>query len=194
MMKRTVKTLLAAACLAPGLLFAAPVKYDVDAGHSYVLFNILHYGVGNNYGAFTKFSGSFTLDKEDATKSSFEFEIDTDSVTTFNAKRDQHVKSPDFLNTQQHPKVTFKSESVKKISDKEYEITGPLTLLGVTKPVTAKLVKIGETKDPRGNDRIGGEASFSFKRSDYGMNQMLDNLGDEINLKVAIEAVKKKDE
>src|SRR5690606_31015704 len=131
-----------------------------------IVFKVKHMNVGNAYGTFNKFSGSFVYDKENIENSKLELEVDATSVDTNNTKRDEHIKAPDFLNVKQFPTFTYKSESVKKISDTEYELTGPLTAHGVTKPVTSKVVMIGEATDPKGTHRIGGEATFTIKRSD----------------------------
>lgn len=192
MKHRSLKIAIAAASLLPGLLCAAPEKYQVDPEHSFVNYKIRHFGISDSRGTFRDFSGSFTLDREDPTKSSFDFEVDAESVSSNNASRDKFIKSPDFLNTKQFPAITFESQSTKKISDKEYEVTGQLTLGAETKPVTAKLVQIGAGKGPKGDDRIGGEVTFTVKRSEFGMNQLLDKLGDEIHITVGVEAFKEK--
>ncbi len=176
-------------CIAPAFASAAPETYKIDPVHSFIVFKVLHNNVGNAYGTFNDFKGSFVYDKENPENGKLEIEVDANSLDTKNAKRDEHSKSPDFLNVKQFPTITFKSESVKRISDTESELTGPLTLHGVTKPVTAKVVKIGEVEQ-KGKHIVGGEATFKIKRSDYGMTNMLNSLGDEITLTVAVEGVR----
>lgn len=177
-------------CIAPAIVWSAPESYKIDPVHSFIVFKVRHMNVGNAYGTFNDFQGFFLHDEENAENNKLEIAVDANSLDTKNAKRDEHSKSPDFLNVKQFPTITFKSESVKKISDTEAEMTGPLTLHGVTKPVTAKVVKIGEATDPKGVHRVGGEATFVIKRSDYGMTNMLNNLGDEITLTVAVEGIR----
>jgi polyisoprenoid-binding protein YceI len=179
-----------AVCLAPAILSAAPENYKIDPVHSSVTFKIKHMNVSNVHGRFNKMEGAFTYDKEDAANNKLELTIDTDSLDTANAKRDEHVKGPDFLNVKQFPKMTYKSTSIKKLSDNEFEVTGDLTMHGQTKPVTAKLQKIGEASDPKGVHRAGGESTFTLKRSDFGMDKMQNALGDEVTVTVAVEGIR----
>lgn len=189
-MKMLRLTAAATAFALASLAWAAPENYKIDPVHSFVVFNIGHMNIGRAYGTFNKFEGNLVYDKEDAANSSVELKIDANSVDTNNSKRDEHVRNPDFLNTAQYPTITYKSDSVRKLGENQYEVTGQLNLHGTTKTVTAKLEKLGEATDPKGVQRVGGEAKFSFKRSDFGMTNMLDNLGDEINVIVAIEAIR----
>ena len=113
-----------------------------------------------------------------------------ESIDTHNAKRDQHLKSPDFFNAKQFPAITFKSKQVKKSSKDTYEVTGDLTIHGVTRPVTVKVTNTGSGKDPMGANRIGFETIFTIKRSDFGMKFMLGPVSDEIRLIVSIEGIR----
>lgn len=174
----------------PGLLNAAPETYQVDPVHSFLIFKVRHFNVGNAYGEFNDFKGSFTYDKEAPQNNKFEVTVDVNSLDTKNPKRDEHVKSPDFLNAKQFPTITFKSDSVKQLADNQFEMAGQLTLHGVTKPLTLKLEKIGEAKDPKGTERIGGESTFTIKRSDFGMTGMAGALGDDITITMAVEGIK----
>ena len=140
----------AALAIVPTMVWAAPETFKVDPVHSFIIFHVDHFNVGHVYGMFNDFEGSFVYDKEDPANDKFEVKIDANSLDTKIAKRDEHVKGPDFLNVKQYPAITFKSDSIKKLSDKEFEVTGQMTMHGVTKPVTAKLEKIGEGKDPKG--------------------------------------------
>jgi len=182
---------LATVCFVPGLLCAAPETFEVDPVHSFIVFKVRHANLGNAYGTFNTFKGTIVRDKEAPEKSSIQLEIDVNSLDTKNPKRDEHSKSPDFLNAKQFPIATFKSDSIKKLSDTEYEVAGQMTLHGVTKPVTAKMVQLGEITDQKGVHKIGGETTFVIKRSDFGMTNMLNALGDEITLTVAVEAAAK---
>jgi polyisoprenoid-binding protein YceI len=126
---------------------------------------------------------------DDPAKNSFQITIQTESVDTANAKRDQHLKSPDFFNAKQFPTITFKSSQSKKTGDNTFDVTGDLTLHGVTKPVTAKITKTGGG-NVRGKQIAGVEAELIFKRSDYGMNFALDSLGDDIFVIVSLEGAR----
>jgi polyisoprenoid-binding protein YceI len=162
--------------------------YQVDTVHSSMVFRVKHMGAANFYGRFNAISGNFMLD-DDPAKNSFQITIQTESVDTANAKRDQHLKSPDFFNAKQFPTITFKSSQSKKTGDNTFDVTGDLTLHGVTKPVTAKITKTGGG-NVRGKQIAGVEAELIFKRSDYGMNFALDSLGDDIFVIVSLEGAR----
>jgi polyisoprenoid-binding protein YceI len=167
-------------------------NYKVDPDHSTVIFKAVHFGTSHTYGRFTKVSGDFKWDDKDVSKDAVDFDIATDSLNTDVEKRDKHLKSPDFLDTKQFPTITFKSDRVKKNGDKNYDIEGKLTLHGVTKPIKITWTKIGEGKDMGGNYRLGGEAHFTIKRTDYGIKFMVPAVADEIDLIVAVEGIKGK--
>lgn len=184
---RTGSAALAAVALATPALAAD--SYTIDAVHSQVVFRIKHMGVSYNYGTFDKLSGSYVID---GANSSIELTIDAASVDTSNAKRDEHLRGTDFFNAKEFPSITFKSKSVKGSGD-TWEVAGDLTYRGVTKPLTAKVVKVGEAKGMRpGEYRSGFEATFTIKRSDFGDNYgtEMGALGDEVALMVNIEGVK----
>ena len=164
-------------------------NYNIDSSHSTVVFSAKHYGVANYYGLFNKIEGNVQFDKNPA-NIKVNLKIKADSIFTNHRKRDAHLKGPDFLNAKQFPWITFKSTNVSKAGN-NYNVKGNLTLHGVTKPITLSFKKVGEGKDPRGNLRAGGEAKFSIKRSDFGMKYGVPNLGDQINLIVSLEGVKK---
>lgn len=173
---------------------SAPVlasSYEIDTSHSTVLFKIRHLGVADFYGRFNGVTGTLTFDPADPTKGSIDLTVKADSVDTDNEKRDQHLMSPDFFNVKQFPVITFKSESVKKVSDKKFEVTGTLNLHGVSKKVTAVVDYIGAGDDPWGGYRAGFEARFSVKRSDFGITFMPGGLGENVDLIVALEGKRK---
>lgn len=175
---------------APAL--AAVDTYKVDGDHAQVLFVSNHMGFSKTYGWFEKVEGSFKLDEADISKSSIDLVIHANTLTTAVKKKDQHLKSPDFLDTKQFPKILFKSDSVKKISDKQYEIAGKLTLRGVTKPVTMKFERMRTGEDPWKNHRTGGEGRLTIKRSEYGVNYMLDGIPDEVEIIASLEGIRQK--
>ena len=155
--------------------------YQVDSVHSSMVFRVKHMGLANFYGRFNAISGSFALD-DDPSKNSFQIQIQAESIDTANAKRDNHLKGPDFFNTKQFPTITFKSTQVKKSGDATFDVTGDLTLHGVTKSVTAKVTKTGA-----GNKAAGVEAELNIKRTDFGMNFRTDMLSDEVMVIVSLE-------
>jgi polyisoprenoid-binding protein YceI len=185
-------SLLALAFVLSGALLAqarAGENYNVDPDHSSVSFKIQHFGLTWVHGRFNEFSGRFTVDKADPSKSSFELTIKTGSVDTNNAKRDGHLKSPDFFNAKQFPAITFKSTAVKAAAG-GYQVTGNLTLNGVTKPVTFNL-EGGKTAEFMGVARIGFSTDLTLKRSDFDMKKMVGPLGDEVKVSIGIEGIKK---
>jgi polyisoprenoid-binding protein YceI len=172
---------------------AAPARaadeYAVDAAHAAVNFKISHLGLSWTYGRFTDFSGSFTIDP-DAAKCAFILNVKAESVDTSNAKRDGHLRSPDFFNVKQFPELTFKSTAVK--AGKEgYEVTGDFTMHGVTKSITFALVGGRKAEFPKGVQRTGYSTELSLKRSDFGITRFAEAVGDEVHVAVSFEGTKK---
>ncbi len=163
-------------------------QYRVDPVHSTVLFAIKHMNVSNTWGRFNDISGTFALDEENPAGSQFRFTVKTESIDTANAKRDQHLRNADFLNAAQFPTMTFQSKSVKKTSDGRYQVAGELTLHGVTKPLTITIDEVGIAKDPMsGGQRAGFETEFTIRRSEFGMTNMLNMVGDPVRIIVSLE-------
>jgi polyisoprenoid-binding protein YceI len=170
---------------------AAPpaAAYVVDPVHSSVIFRVHHFGAGYFYGRFDDVSGKVVLDDQDPAKSSVDVEIKAESIDTNNAKRDGHLRSPDFFNAKQFPTISFKSERVRKSGEEGYEVEGKLTLHGETRPLAATFTRTGTGKGPDGKVRAGGETTFTVKRSDFGMKYMPEGIGDEVRLTVSLEAI-----
>jgi polyisoprenoid-binding protein YceI len=160
--------------------------------HSGVTFQIKHADVSWIPGRFNEFAGEFTLDPADPAKSSFKMTIKPDSVDTNNAKRDGHLKSPDFFNTKQYPTIEFASTSVAP-AEGGYQVTGNLTFHGETKPVTFVLKGGNETEFPKGVKRTGYTTNFTIKRSDFGVAKKVGEkmLGDDVWVNISFEATKK---
>ena len=165
----------------------AAEAYKVDPVHSSIVFKVKHMETTNFYGRFNEVSGSFVIDEQAPAKSSVEIQVKAESIDTANAKRDQHLKGPDFFNVKQFPLISFKGKQVKKSEDGAYSVTGDLTLHGVTKEVTIRVERTGSGKDPLGNAIAGFEAVLKLKRSDYGMKFMVGPLGDEVQIVVSLE-------
>jgi polyisoprenoid-binding protein YceI len=190
--------LAAAPCLALGLAArapairssAAPVTYEIDAGHSSLLFRAKHIGVAYVYGRFNEYSGSFTHDAEKPENGKVDVEIQIESIDTGIEKRDAHLRSPDFFDAKQFPTATFKSKSVKKKADGRFDVAGDFTMRGTTKPVTIDLEHVGSAKSERMGEREGFHGTFTIKRSDFGMTYGGDSLGEDIQVIVSIQGVK----
>lgn len=165
-------------------------SYNVDPAHTYIMFRAKHLDIGYSYGRFNEPSGRFTFDDANPSNNMIEMTVEAKNLDTDNEKRDKHLRSPDFFDTESHPRIAFKSKSIKKVNPNNYEVFGDLTLLGTTKPVTLTAVATGEGKDPWGNYRRGFETTFTIKRSDFGMNFMLDGVSDEVELTVSVEGIR----
>ena len=161
--------------------------FKIDSVHSNVSFKIKHMNVSYVYGRFDDISGSFLLNGDN---SMFDITVDTKSVDTKNSKRDDHIKGPDFFDAKQFPTITFKSKEVKVDGDK-LDVTGDLTLHGVTKSIKVMMEKVGEGPSmPPGHTLAGVEGSFTIKRSDFGMDKMVGPVGDDVTLTIAFEGSK----
>jgi polyisoprenoid-binding protein YceI len=170
---------------------AQPVTYRVDPVHSFVLFRVKHMNTAYAYGRFNSFSGTIVVNEQDPAKSSVEFEIDANSIDTGNGQRDDHLRSPDFFNVRQYPKITFKSTSVRRINNNTLEVKGDLTIRGTTRPLTVRVTYVGKGRNPRGQEIIGFETTFTIKRSQFGVSYGLNGgLSDEVRVTVAVEAVR----
>ena len=169
---------------------ASAGTYKIDSDHSSVQFSAGHLGYSELLGRFNTFSGSIIL--KPGGDSKVEVTIKTASVDTNHGQRDEHLRSPDFLNAKQFPEMRFVSSRVNFDSQgRPTLIEGDFTLLGKTKPATLKVSAIGAGKDPWGGYRAGYSATTVIKRSEYGMNFMQGaGVGDDINVTVKIEAVK----
>lgn len=170
-------------------LFAADT-YNVDTDHTYIMFRVKHLDVGYSYGRFNGPSGTFVFDESSPSNSSIEMQVKTEDVDTNVEKRDNHLKSPDFFNAAEHPVIAFKSTSVKKTAGDSYAVAGNLTLLGTTRPISMVARDTGAGKDPWGNYRRGFETTFTIKRSEFGMNFMLDGVSDDVDITVSVEGIR----
>ncbi|MBX3385708.1 MAG: YceI family protein [Phycisphaeraceae bacterium] len=172
---------------------AASGALTVDGSHSSVIYRVSHAGVVNFYGRFNKVEGTFDFDPANPSSAVFDVSIPADSIDSNNKQRDDHLKSPDFFNAKQFPTITFKGKEVRKAGE-HFELVGDLTLLGQTKPITAKLEHIGAgDRGPRMGYRAGFEATFTFKRSDFGMTYGVKDgmLGDEVTVIVALQGMRR---
>jgi polyisoprenoid-binding protein YceI len=163
-------------------------NYRIDPEHSTVHFTIGHLGLARFTGRFNQIKGDIVVDGAgDGNK--VKAEIDVASIDTNSEKRDKHLRSPDYFNAVQFPKMTFESTKVSLPPGAEGTMTGNLTMHGVTKPVTFKVRQIGAGKDPWGGYRAGYVATTTLKRSDFGM-KLSAGVGDEVEVSLGIEAIK----
>lgn len=165
-------------------------SYTIDPGHTYPHFKISHLGFSTMIGRFNSSSGKLTMDKAKGT-GSVEIVVDVNSIDTAHAKRDKHLKSPDFFNAAEFPKMTFKSTSVKINKDNSAVAKGNLTIMGISKPLTLKVKSINCGVHPFNKKQVCGfDAMGSFKRSSYGMKYGLPGIGDDVTLMIEAEATK----
>lgn len=183
--------------MAPTLVLAA--TWNIDPDHSAVEFKVRHLMVSNVKGSFGKVSGVVTVDEKDITKSRVTATIDTTSIDTGVVKRDDHLKSADFLEVEKYPTMTFVSTKIAKNGAGKLKVTGDLTLHGVTRPVVLDVEGPSqEIKDPMGNLRTGASATAKINRKDFGLNwnKMLEAggvaVGDEVIISIEVELIKAK--
>lgn len=188
MLKFNTIALFFAATLPLGAVAAE--SYSVDPAHTYALFSVSHFGYSTMHGRFDKSSGKVTLDRA-AKTGTVDITIEAASISTGFAKRDDHLRSPDFFNAAEYPTVTYKSGSIKFKGDTPASVEGKLTLLGVTRPVTLTIDAFKCGPNPMNQkEECGAAASAQIKRSDFGMKAFLPGVGDDIKLEFEIEAFK----
>jgi polyisoprenoid-binding protein YceI len=164
---------------------SAPDVLELDPVHSFVLFKVKHLGASYAFGRFDEMSGKITYDSVKPESSSVEVTIQVASVDTNSKDRDDHVRSDSFFDVKTFPTATFKSKSIARSGERKLKVSGDLTLHGVTKPVTFEMENVGAS-DAMGH-RVGFLGALQIKRSDYGMKFMLDKLGDDVELTLAVE-------
>jgi polyisoprenoid-binding protein YceI len=171
--------------------FTDAATWQIDPDHSSFQFKVRHLTVSNVKGDFSKTRGLVTMDDKDITNLKVEVIIDVASVNTSHAKRDEHLRGPDFFDAVKYPTLTFVSKKVMKTDTNRLKVIGDLTIRGVAREITV------EVKDPWGNLRRGATATTRINRKDFGMtwNRVLDTGGllvsDEVEIYVEVELVKK---
>ena len=175
--------------------FAA--TWEFDPAHTGVQFKVRHLMVSHVRGDFEKVSGKIVYDERDISRSSADITIDASSINTRVAKRDEHLKSPDFLDAAKYPSLVFKSKKVEKAGDGKLKMTGDLTIRGVTKEVVLDIEgPTSPIRDPAGKTRVGGVASTKINRKDFGLtwNKAIETggvvVGDEVEITIDIEIIK----
>jgi polyisoprenoid-binding protein YceI len=186
---------------AAALLAASPVSADtwtIDKGHSDASFTIRHM-MSRVRGQFNDFSGTIVADAARPETANVEFTLKAASIDTASESRDKDLRGENFFDVAKFPEITFKSRSVKPAGKDKYDVTGTLTMHGVSKDITIPVQFLGFAKDPWGNDKAGFSTDFTVNRKDFGIvwNKALDTggalLGDEVNVSINLQAAKKKD-
>jgi polyisoprenoid-binding protein YceI len=177
---------------------AGAATFEIDPAHTSAEFAVRHLMVSKVRGHLGKVTGMINLDETDPTKSSVDATIDATGIDTREPKRDMHLKGPDFLDVSKYPTITFKSKKITRLSDTKFQVTGDLTLHGVTKEVVLDVE--GSPKpfnDPMGNLRLGGAVATRLNRKDFGIawNKALDGggvvVGDDVDVTIDIEVIQK---
>ena len=177
-------------------LAALTGTYTLDPAHSRIGFVARHAMVTKVRGAFNEFTGTAVLDGSNPTASTATVTIAAKSIDTRNSQRDAHLRSNDFLAMDDHPEITFTSTGVRQTSPTDFELTGQLTIKGVTNTITVPFEYQGSAQDPFGNQRVGFEGAVTINRKDYGItwNAALETGGvlvsDKIVLEFEISAIK----
>ena len=173
---------------------AEPHQYELDPEHTTISFMVDHLGYADTLGLFLEFDGTFTYDMETQELSDLSVTVQTASVESFNEARDNHVKNADFLNVETYPVMTFTGVSASPESETSGTVTGDLTLLGVTKPVTLDVTLNKAADYPFGHSRftLGISATGTVKRSDCGMMYAVENgfVADDVRITIETEAMR----
>ncbi|HEX8540995.1 YceI family protein [Pseudomonas sp.] len=170
MLKKTLAALaLGTALLSAGQAMAADYTIDKEQQHAFVDFKISHLGYSFIHGTFKDWSGTFSFDAAKPEASKINVDLKTASLFTNHAERDKHISSKDFLDVAKYPDAKFVSTAVKSTGDKTADVTGDLTLHGVTKPIVIKATFNGEGKDPWGGYRAGFNGTSTLNLNDFGI-------------------------
>jgi polyisoprenoid-binding protein YceI len=201
-MRKTIHFWLSAAVLTLGVLVSPRLyaeEYSIDPAHSSVGFTTTHMMVSRVSGQFDQFAGTVNFDPNNLDASKVDITVQTGSINTHNDKRDGHLKSGDFFDAGKFPTITFVSKKIAKEGDK-YNVTGDLTIKGVTKEATFSTTINGPVKSPMGGGSvIGVDATGKINRQDFGVNwnKTMDNGGvmvsDDVDLHISLEAHQKEE-
>jgi len=187
------------ACLCALMLLAVrpaqardPITYDIDATHSSIVFKVMHKGVNFVYGRFNEFEGTLGInDRKDPSKIEIDIEVDPKQIDTANKKRDRHLRSDDSFDIKEHKVISFKSTACKEVEENKFELAGDMTLLGQTRPITVIFELTGMADQGPDTKLLGGQTTFTIKRSEFGMDNMLGGIGDDVTIIVSLQAVRK---
>ena len=168
--------------------------FDLDQSHFSIVFSISHNNMSYTYGMFRQAEGRVVLDRANPAGCQFQLTINADSIDTNHAQRDQHLKSPDFLNVAQFPAITFESTACNLDNQQgavKYLVTGNLTMHGATRQVTLPVQMLGEGPGAGGRGYSAGFITqVELKRSDFGMSNLINMVGDAVGITVSFEAIR----
>jgi polyisoprenoid-binding protein YceI len=188
---KRLSVLIVSAAAVLGASLASAADYNIDPVHTTLIYRIKHLNASYSYGRFDSPTGAFSYDPASPEKSTFSLEVKVDNINSGNPQRDGHLKSPDFFNAKQYPTITFKSTAVKKTADDKLDVTGDLTIHGVTKSVTVPLAVVGTAKGMAGETRTGFEGTIELKRSEFDVKGLPGAVGEDVRIIVSIEGIAK---
>ena len=168
--------------------------YKIDKSHSEAIFQVRHL-LTKVRGRFTDFEGAIEFNEANPEQSNVHFTVATTSIDTAEPDRDKHLRSADFFDIDQYPQITFVSTRIQKRGSETYDVTGTLTMHGVTKEIVLPVAHLGKAKDPWGNERLGFEAETTLNRKEFGLNwnAALETggflVGDDVKISLQIQAV-----
>jgi polyisoprenoid-binding protein YceI len=172
------------------------MSWQIDSAHSQIQFTARHMMIAKVRGTFQNFGGAVNLDEENPEGTTVDIQIEVESLNTREAQRDDHLKSPDFLDAETFPNITFKSKRVERVGDDRARLFGDLTIRDVTKEVALDVTYEGQAKSPWGTTSVGFSAQTKIDRKDWGLtwNQVLETggvlVGDEVKIDIELELVK----
>ena len=179
-------------------LNAQTTTWNFDKAHSSIGFAVSHMVISETEGKFNAYEGTVSSENDDFTGAKINFTIDVNSIDTENEKRDGHLKSADFFDTEKHPSITFVSKSLTKVKGNKYSMTGDLMMMGVTKEITLDVKYNGTIKDPWGNTKAGFKITGTIERALWNLkyNSVMDNgglmIGEDIDLTCNVELILEK--
>jgi len=172
------------------------MSWQIDPAHSLIQFSVSHMMISKVRGTFENFSGTFEIDENNPENTSIFVEIDSESINTRQTQRDNHLRSADFFNVTEYPKLVFTSTSVDLTGESEVVLNGDLTIKEITKPVSLQVVYNGLSKSPWGAESVGFSAETKINRKDWELtwNQGLETggvlVGDELTISIELELIK----
>ncbi len=176
------------------------MKWQIDPSHSEVQFTVRHMMISNVKGWFEKFDGTVDFDPDDVEQTRAHFEIDARSINTREEKRDAHLRSADFLQSEEHPKITFDSTEVERVDDEHFKLHGDLTIRGTSHPAVLDVEYQGIATSPWGTTSAGFNAHTTINRKDWGLtwNQTLETggmlVGEKVKIDIELELVREEEE
>ncbi len=175
----------------------APAEYEIDRAHSQVQFKIKHLGISTVTGQFGDFSGSIVYDPQNMAGSRATATIKAASIDTNNERRDNHLRSADFFETEKYPDITFTGNRVRGVNGKKFKLDGTLAMHGVTRPITLDVEYEGPVHGPDGKQRMAFNATGNLDRTDYGLtwNRALEAggvvVGTDVQIVLELETIRK---